>query len=437
MLNKNEVKYTISIIMKIAFPDYLFEFKNYNEIIFNGYNIHFNLMNKEEQSKLINGKLSYYLIKNVTDEFDIPIFLCKQFLTKENKNIIINPDIITLPFLLLSRKEEQLINNFDSHGRFLFKGSLSDIYNIIDFPIVDEYAFLLRKELNRYLNIPINTKKTNLYLTHDVDNLFRFYSPLKSFKSIFGGDLILRKNFKIFIKSLHDYVSFKKDKMNDPGIKALYKLMNVSKMYNYKSHFFFLCYNIGDDDFRYNIFDSRVKKIITELINNNMIIGLHAGKNAGCNNENFTKQLSNLKNYVKNIKENRNHYLMYNSIETVNILETNNIKMDYTLGYRERIGFKCGTSYDYPLYNFTKDKISKVIERPLIVMDVTLKENMKLNYKESVEKVIKLYKRVKNVNGNFTILWHPDSVVREWEPWFNNVYLKILEEISNENSYNS
>lgn len=435
MLNNNEIRYTIKILMNIAFPNEEFSFIDFNLVKIKNFNIEFNLMDDNDYKRLLNGKIKLKKVNNYNDKFKLPIYLNNRFVTKKDDYLFVNADIITLPFLLLSRKEELLIGQFDNHNRFLYEKSLSKMYNIIDFPIVDEYAFLLRKEINKYLKISLNVKKTNLYLTHDVDNLFRFSNFINNFKTIIGGDLINRKNFKMFFSSISEYRRYKNDSMYDPKIEAIYKLIDISKKYNLKSHFFFLCYNKGDDDYRYDIFDDRVKIIINYIKENGMYVGLHTGKNANNNLDNFVSQYNNLFKFT-DFTENRNHYLMFNALNTVDILEKNNIKYDYSLGYRERIGFKCGTSYDFPLYNFKENRESSVIERPLIVMDVTLKETMKLTKENAVKSVLKLYDSVRNVNGDFTILWHPDSVIREWESWFNYVYLKIVEEINEKESNN-
>ena len=198
MLNNNEIRYTIKILMNIAFPNEEFSFIDFNLVKIKNFNIEFNLMDDNDYKRLLNGKIKLKKVNNYNDKFKLPIYLNTKFVTKKDDYLFVNADIITLPFLLLSRKEELLIGQFDNHNRFLYEKSLSKMYNIIDFPIVDEYAFLLRKEINKYLKISLNVKKTNLYLTHDVDNLFRFSNFINNFKTIIGGDLINRKNFKMF-----------------------------------------------------------------------------------------------------------------------------------------------------------------------------------------------------------------------------------------------
>ena len=419
-MNTNEIKYTINTIMNIAFPKLNYEFINFSTIKLGDYIISFNIMSKQDYKKLIDGNLKMIKIDNFDNTFEIPVFSNEDSFYKMFKNkIIINADILTLSFLLLSRKEEIEIPKFDEYGRFIFKESLSYKYNLIDFPIVDEYAMLLREVIVNNTNIKMHANsKFSVYLTHDIDTLYRFGNLKQNIKTIIGGDLLRRKNLKLFFNSIKKLKESKKDNRKDPKTSAIYKFIKNESNLKCYSKYFFLAYNKEHWDYRYDINDKRISPII-DLIkqNRNMEYGLHCGFNAYDNFEQYSKQYDKLKSYG-DFFENRNHYLRYDAKITPQILEKCGIKKDYSLGYHERTGFKCGTCHSYNLYDLKNNKVCNVVEYPLIVMDGSLKAEMKFSCEEAYKMIINYYNLCKRLKGNFIILWHPDSCIR--------VYMKFI-----------
>ena len=46
--------------------------------------------------------------------------------------------------------------------------------------------------------------------------------------------------------------------------------------------------------------------------------------------------------------------------------------VDESLGFPDRVGFRCGTGFPYHLYNFTKEKAYHFLEIPLVFMESAL-----------------------------------------------------------------
>ena len=111
---------------------------------------------------------------------DTPVFFGDSRIERQNGTIIVYADIIASSFFLLSRYEETLKPECrDCHGRFCAKDSVVFQQGYGSRPLVDEYGVLLRKWL-RETGVIIPDEKTGLskvYLTHDIDEPFRFYHP--------------------------------------------------------------------------------------------------------------------------------------------------------------------------------------------------------------------------------------------------------------------
>ena len=125
----------------------------------------------------------------------------------------------------------------------------------------------------------------------------------------------------------------------------------------------------------------------------------------------------------------RQHYLrtfFSDDPNSLDLWQEAGITDDYTLGFAERCGFRCGTCHPYPLYDVRNDRVTDIIEHPLIVMDGTLFDYMKLSVDDSCTLTQRLKQRCFDVEGDFVILWHNHATTREFEPYFNSVYLPLL-----------
>ena len=80
---------------------------------------------------------------------------------------------------------------------------------------------------------------------------------------------------------------------------------------------------------------------------------------------------------------------------------------DSSLGYFDSPGFRCGTCHEFEMFDPIAQKRLNIIQRPLIVMDVSIMHYLGLDLsKEGLELISDLVQKCKNVNGIFTLLWH-------------------------------
>ncbi|MBQ1819611.1 MAG: hypothetical protein II120_05360, partial [Bacteroidales bacterium] len=113
-------------------------------------------------------------------------------------------------------------------------------------------------------------------------------------------------------------------------------------------------------------------------------------------------------------------------LQSLDLWQDAGITDDYTLGFAERCGFRCGTCHPYPLYDVRHDKVTDIIEHPLIVMDGTLFDYMKLSVEDARALTQRLKQRCLDVEGDFVILWHNHATTREMKPYYEGVYLPAI-----------
>jgi len=439
MLTDNAIHYTLSHLLKVALPtpeatrftltrDGQIVSANINEQV----KMTFPLLSDEETDLLLQGKADVKHLPCADGKADVPVFQpssCKlaQPIVNENGELEIPYDLITPSFLLLSRKEEDNLPR-DAHGRFRYQDSLAKHYDFIHFPLVDEYAMLLRKWIMEFLKpeLDIIPHQHQFIPTHDIDLLYRFQSPWQAFKSIAGRDLLLEHNWKATVQSVREYRQWRSDSRQDPYITAIMELLRESEERHLSSVFFFKAQHSGEPDSTYDIQDPNVRYCIERIQEAGLKVGLHGSYRSYDNTELFAVEKARLEKIAgAPVAHNRQHYLRFGP-NTLDVWQKAGITDDYTLGFAEQPGFRCGTCHPYPLYDLANDCPTNIIEHPLIVMDGSLFDYLRLNIPDSNILIERLRQRCEAVEGDFVILWHNHLLSRSYRELFENIYLPFL-----------
>jgi len=126
------------------------------------------------------------------------------------------------------------------------------------------------------------------------------------------------------------------------------------------------------------------------------------------------------------VREGRQHYLKFEIPITWQIWSDNGMEMDCTLGYPDKEGFRCGTCYEFPVFNIITSK-HVTFKDPLIVMEGTLVNYQDYTLSKMAERFRYLMIIVKKYHGNFVILWHNSCFnVKIWNR-YNEVYCSLIE----------
>lgn len=348
----------------------------------------------------------------------------------ENKNSLIycHYDILGLMYWVLNRIEEIDSKKLDKHGRFSFYESHAYRYNYIEYPIIDQWADILKQAfLINNKNINFETLTYNCLVTHDVDRPSRYYfSNVRKFVKATLGDLYKTRNLKNFVFSFSRFFS-NNISVNDP-YNTFDFIMKVSEKYNIISHFYFIGGGNTSYDADYDINSSEIKEIINNINLRGHIVGIHPSYNTYLDKEEMRQEFVALSEYiVDNRYTGRMHYLRFKYPETFRNLESNNMYMDSSLGYAEHIGFRAGTSKVYNPFDPFEDEIINILEAPLIVMDGTLNVYMGLSLNnETLNRVKVLIERCKIFNGNFVLLWHNSELYQKNQRDFYEKLVSLL-----------
>jgi hypothetical protein len=407
---------------------------HYNLIInasYNHYSISFNdkeLVIDDSFFNLYPDVLSYletetlpkeiiYAKNEFTGESDIPVIYGSDDLFVTENKIICGIDIFASSFFMLTRWEEYVNKSKDEHMRFPGNESIAFKNGFLHRPIVNEYVEMLWGLLIR-LGFKGERKKRSfeLVLTHDIDHL-----DYPCTYRIILGDILKRKNLKLATEHFKYFLIHGRNPYDTFDF-----IMTSSEKLGLKSHFYFMSSDSKlPPDISFYLKSKRFRKKVKEIISRDHKIGFHPGYYTYNNLDRWTaeKQLLD-KALHKKVVEGRQHYLRFDIPGTFRIWAKNKMEIDSTLGYSHKEGFRCGTGDVFSVFDFLERRQIHVKERPLIIMDGSLR----LQYsQEQALKIIQYYISVcRKYNSTITLLFHNSSFYAEnWEG-YDSLYIKSL-----------
>ncbi|KIO46694.1 polysaccharide deacetylase family protein [Sanguibacteroides justesenii] len=357
----------------------------------------------------------------------LPIVYGVDELLLENNYVYCGLDIFSSAFFMLTRWEELFLPK-DKFGRCDENEMFVVKYGIYNRPVVNEYIELLR-ELLTYIGVEVKKcdRKFHPFITHDVDDLFR-YASYKNFCKNLTEDILHRKSLKTFLQSCYNYIRYRAGKIKDP-FDTFDEVMDLSDQYGYKDAFYFMPSYRKEYDSRYDIRDKRIKRITDHIVKCGHEVGIHPSRNTFQCQEQFRKEMQRLNKICPEVKGGRQHYLLYSIPETFRTWDENGLAYDAGLGFTFRGGFRCGICYDYPFFDVLERRRLGLWVRPLIVMETALLRGGK--EPESVrEDIFGLVDTVRKYRGEFVFLWHTDNFNRVEYYKYRDLYFKTLKYVA-------
>jgi hypothetical protein len=346
-----------------------------------------------------------YFKNGFIGEKDIPVIYGNPELEVDEKSIICGIDIFASSFFMLTRWEEYANKKKDDHGRFSGLESIAYKNGFLNRPVVNEYTKLLSNML-LHLNIcPEPEQKKFISIpTHDIDQ------PLWSDRSIIKRtlkDISSKKDPGFLIDNIQTHIKSKINYKHDPYNTYDY-LMNISEQNGLKSFFFFSSSRKSKFDIGYDINSNFIKSSIKRINDRGHFIGFHPGYYS-YNDEKIWKNEYQQLSSAADFNSGRQHYLRFEVPSTWQIWENNGMEWDSTMTYHDKEGFRCGSCYEFSVFNILTRKNLNLKERPLIVMEGSFFQYQSLTYQEIIQKILDLKKIVKKYDGNFVFLWHNSS----------------------------
>lgn len=308
---------------------------------------------------------------------------------------------------LFTRKEEYSSQNLDEHGRVLY--AQKDLKKAFE-PEVSRYLV----EHGMKIEFPEN-KTFAVCLTHDVDDI---YPPL-SHMLLSSAHCLRNLNFQ---GSAAQFLWKFRGLEHSPYFN-LSEIMDLEESFGAKSSFYFIAAEADPIRFRYDIED--IGHHLGEVSDRGWEVGLHGGYYSFDNLEAIKKEKKRLEVVLgKKVLGFRNHYLRFKTPDSWEILADASFRYDSTFGHSNSAGFRNGMCHPFRPYNLKEDREIRILEIPLVIMDVALFATSK-SFEEAWECTKKLIDITARLNGVITLLWHNFvfgcSFRRDWVRLYDKV----------------
>ncbi|MBI9107213.1 MAG: polysaccharide deacetylase family protein [Spirochaetales bacterium] len=366
---------------------------------------------------------------------NIPVLYGQPTIMLFLNQIVCSVDLIGGIFFMLSRYEEVVINERDKHDRFPAKSSIAVKENFYDRPIANEYLQLLWGMMKTlWPNIERKQRSFKIHPSHDIDKPFEdFYRPPHLMLQRFAGDVLKRKKINVAIENYKRWHNVRKGEYHTDRFFSFDFIMSESEKRNLKSTFFFLPSGSPEQKICIGATNPFLINKMKDISTRGHEIGIHGHYLTYLNKNEYIRETEKLRNILntngisQELKGGRQHYLRVNIPETFRIWEAANLEYDSTIGFSDRPGFRCGTCYEYQLYDVINRKALNIKEKPLVVMEGTIiyKHNMGKGYSADAFNIFKKFKDIcRFYRGDFTLLWHNNEFVKREQ---RDLYCSVLD----------
>jgi hypothetical protein len=345
------------------------------------------------------------------------------FLDENQHAFTCTEDLLASILLTLCRYEEIDPPERDVHGRFPASASIASRHGYVNRAIVDEYGQAFRQILEilmpRWRPAP---RTLRVKLSHDIDLLGIPFSLKSALGHVCqrGAPLSCARDFLSLVSPLEPTYLY--------SVRTLCKLSSARGL---RSALYWKDSALGKFDTGYDLRDPKIARVIDSALKQGVEMGVHPGYETFLARPKLREEVERRRKVLNHAKiGGRQHYLRW-CPTTWEDWESCDLAYDSTVGFADQIGFRAGTCIPYVPWLWKLDRSADLLEIPLLVMDGTIVQEMKLRTDESLRAVRELLNRCASVGGVFTILWHNSSLLTPYAQY----YLSILDILSGTQNY--
>jgi len=307
-------------------------------------------------------------------------------------------DIFSAGFYLLSRYEEYLPHVKDERGRYPVSESLGYKEKFLQQPVVDVWAYKFKKVLEEYFpGIEFSSKSMNIHPVIKAVEPYA-YEQKGIFRSFIGylSDLL---RFKILQVTRRTQVVL--GVRRDPHNTFKWIINRAKRSKNPLSVFFLL----GEAaTFKESINTHRQKfKMLIKYVNDYKEVGLLFSMGALNEYQMLKKEKEKLEEITNRtlLSTMGSHYLV-NLPDFYRDLVELEVKRDFTMVYKNAVGFRAGTCTPFLFYDLDYEIKTPLIIHPLAATTLSFSDKSEMEVNKTIDAMFTL---VKKVNGTFSMVF--------------------------------
>lgn len=320
------------------------------------------------------------------------------------------PDVVASTFLFLSGWHEAVSDIRDDHGRVPYEATLPGLIDEADRPIVDAYRTFLAKQL---VAAGVECRQRSwdgcewlLAPTHDVDYM-RKWRPGIVYRELVENLIFNRRNTSRSGRWNRIAAVGKQFAAGDPYRSAFVRMIDEVAQRG-GSATYFMKAGAGDPhDVPYALSERFISERIADLCERGFELALHPSYRAADEPDRLRHERDLLAAATStDLVSVRHHYLRYDPARTPRMHSDLGIKIDSTLGFSDRVGFRRGTCLPHLLYDLVDDTALDVWEMPLTIMESALFNRQGLDAEEAAARTNDLIAACRHFRGACVGLWH-------------------------------
>lgn len=342
-----------------------------------------------------------------------------RFIAVTNGAVQLGIDIFGTAFFFLSRYEELVTRERDARDRFPAAASFAARANLFERPIVDEYVELLWSALVHAF--PWLERRKRVYAvapSHDVDHPFMGKETQARALANAVLDIAVQRDPALAFDRLHTQLAGATLRSSRDPHDRFDFIMDQSERHGLTSTFHFIARSGSRSvDASYALDDARTAGLMRKIHARGHRIGLHPSYDCYLDGMATREDASHLRNTAAGLGieqtewTTRQHYLRFRAPATWQHLADAGLDRDSTLAFHDRVGFRCGTCHEFPVFNLETKRMLALREQPLIVMEVACLKYMRLDLERCVELSTRLARACRLFDGTFELLWHNTTLL--------------------------
>ncbi len=327
-------------------------------------------------------------------------------------------DIFSASFYMISRYEEYLPHVKDEMGRFMATESLAFKSGFLHQPVVDIWIYKFKdKLLEVFPDLTFPKKRMTVHPLVEASQPFA-YKYKGFFRSIVGyiSDLLQGK-FRNIAERTQVIVGYKRDPRD-----SFKWLINTARHSDFKLSIFFL---LGDAFyFEDNMNTHRQKfKLLLKYVADYKAVGLIFSYRSLTDYEKLKNEKRRMEHITnRSVTRSMNAEFLVNLPEIYRNLVELEVKNDFTMVFRDTLGFRAGTCTPFLFYDLDYE-----IKTPLLINPIAMTTHgFQQKYRSDINKTVGQYlEEVKKVNGTFCMVFSNSDFAPTEE---NKVWRQIFSE---------
>jgi len=324
-------------------------------------------------------------------------------------------DPFAAAFYMIARYEEYIPHHTDRYGRFPATESIAWKGKFLERPIVHEWIKFLGDLLQQHFpELHLGSGEYRYLSTIDIDHVYayRCRPPIRTLGGV--GRALGHGRFREIIQRLQVLSG----RLPDPYDNYDY-IHRVNEPYGNKALYFILFADYGGNDNNIPVTSKSFKHLLSEL-DRDKNVGIHPSFSSHSHPGRLESEYIGLSEALhRKVTRSRQHFLKISFPTTYRKLIALGIREDFSMSYASHIGFRAGITIPFPFFDLTRNEITPLIIHPVSIMDVTLKDYLRLTPEKSIEKIEDLINVIKPIQGEFVSLWHNESLgdSGRWKGW--------------------